>query len=301
MSAPLGTSLVWMAMLLAQGSDTARQEETLSEEQLRTELARPELAIAKKHALLQGWLQAKRPELRGTARHKWELRLAILTLGLRRADEARGQFEALERRLAEQDAELPELRDLRARCRLGLAQSNELAGRKRDAERIYLQVTRRWPRTRYERVARIALRRLKQEPGTWPTRPLSLLQQAQRLDGERILPPEHGRWLVVMLPDASGTWPKALAALPKAKNGDLPKKLRVTVFVPGDERRTKGVRRKLQKLAATPGLELEFVPWPHALGERVQSELGFSTLPLWCLVDEQRRVQRLLPSMSELR
>ncbi|PIE23672.1 MAG: hypothetical protein CSA62_06080 [Planctomycetota bacterium] len=301
MTAPLAPALTWMALLLAPAANAPSQENPLSEEQLQTELARPELAVAKKHRLLSDWLQVHRPKLSTRKRLRWELRLAVLSLGLRRANEAREQFEMLERRFAALDRELPELREMQARCRLGLAQSNELAGHKRAAHRLYLQVTRRWPRTRYERVARIALRRLKTKPGSWPTRPLPLLQQARRLDGERILPPKQGPWLLVMLPDTSGAWPKALATLGQGKGNELPKKLRVTVFVPGNERLTKGVRRKLQPLALAAELEMEFVPWPHALSERVQEELGFSTLPLWCLVDTDRRVTRILPSVTELR
>lgn len=285
-------------LLLGLGGAPRAQEPPLpSREDLLAQLADPELAIEKKHELLRRWLLRHARGLDEGERLRFELRYAVLTLGLRRADEALALFEGLERRIGERD---DALRELSARCRLGLAQAHELGGRKREAIRIYLQVVQRWPRTRYERVARQALRRLQSESRAFPEQPLGLLQQAQRIDGERILPPAQGAWLVVFLPDASGTWPDALAALQKPGPGASARALRLTVFVPGDERAARSARRRLQAIAAQPQIELEVVPWPHGLEERVQEELGFTTLPVWALVDGERRVRLLLPCQAEI-
>jgi hypothetical protein len=268
--------------------------------QLERQLAETERPIRERKARLEAALRQFGTRLELGKRLQLELRLAVFELALRKPKEARQLFERLLRRIVQHE-QLPQ--ELHARCRLGLAQARELAGETRDANRLYREVTRRWPSTRYERVARMALRRLRSEPGTWPEGPLPLLQQARRIDGERIQPPSASAWLVVFLADRSGDWPPALQALGTESEQDSRARgvLRVTAFVPADERGARSVRRKLQKLASRPQVQLEVVPWPERLEERVQEELGFATLPLWCLLDRQSRVRRILPSAAEIR
>lgn len=201
-------------------------------------------------------------------------RLAILALANRKPGLATQLFLELDR-----DCTAEEL-DLKARCRLGIAQAYELRGRSREAVRRYDDVMRTFAGTRYARLARLARDRLQGRKKLALDLPLVLPHGLRTVDG-RTLPEKRRQWMLLafLAPDAD--------RLPEAVRGSLQDRL------------------SLEVLLSVPGPRAAM--WAERLGRRawvvrgsLHRRLGVGVLPTWVLVDRSNLVVDWNPTVERV-
>ena len=217
-------------------------------------------------------------------RRKLLVQLATFELALRRGRDAIRHFKEAE------DSCRAEDRDIRARCRLGRAQGQELLGDSSEALRFYGEVRRRFAGTRFARVAQAALERLRSKQRIKIGTKLLLPAGTMSYSGRRVRA-ATGREASLLLflpgkaPAISKLFPGSLAGL---QTTTLP--LRILVSAPREDARSWHKNLRKTKLAKRSVV----------LKHRIDRLLGVASLPSWLLLDREGKVFELNPSLRRL-
>ncbi|GEM_PF-3683126 len=259
-------------------------------EDLRRKLEDPDLPPNRRRSLLAAYLAAA-PGIPETEGRVLRVRLAVLDLACRRFREALRIFRELANRTPPTEV------DVRARCLLGEGQAREGLGQDREAARIYAEVWKRFPGTRYAKAARRRFQGLRIRPAA-PGRRLRLPTKGWvSPEGSRNPPSPKDSHLLLVAPRGFEECLTLLGRLGFDPRRPAAWPCRVLLLAPGaEETFLEGFRERGKAL----GSRLLLLRLPDMTAPALL-ENGLRFRPQWALLGPGFRIRVLMPSASRIR